>query len=95
MLPFRCCVLLITFSCFAVRDSSSQTADILVHRRESGDYLENTWSSLCDQYLHTIWDDQQRLCKCSSPKFSFASFAERPVGCYEGNEDNSEIISFL
>ena len=81
-------ILLFIILCFAVREIALETADILLQRVSTGDYLENTWSAFCGQYTGAVWDKEQKLCKCTSPKLNFVSFGDRPSGCYEGNEDN-------
>ena len=87
-------VLLFIILSFAVRETVSETVDILLQRASSGDYLENAWLAFCGQYTGMVWNDEEGLCKCSvSPKLNFVSFGNRPIGCYEGNEDNCKLWS--
>ena len=86
-------LLVFVILCFAAEQSVSQTADILLQRTSNGDYLENAWSTFCDQYTGAVWDEEGRLCKCStSAKLNFVSFGGGPIGCYKGNEDKCKYV---
>lgn len=61
---------------------------LIVHRKESGDYLIQSTEEECKQYGNlSVWDGQTGLCVCQQ-KSTFFSL-KGVLGCYIGKEPES------
>ena len=72
--------------CLQLAFITTNQVDIILHRDKEGDYLKNAWSALCQQYKNTVWDEDEKLCKCSSKHTFYSHPSNNELGCYLGNE---------